>query len=398
MRIEKKTPSIMGRANKANVLHLIKDQGPISRASVAKTLNMSRSTISSIVDQLIREGRVREGLTGESTSAGGRRPVDLHYIPDARFALGVDIGATKTIALLTDLAGNVIYREKFWSHESGVMPMAHIHARLERMLQNASIPRNNIIGTAIGFPGVTLANEGVVVEANPLEIKNFLARDFFLNLPAPIWVDNDVNMAVIGERWKGAAVGRDNVVLIAVGTGIGAGFILDGRIYRGANSFAGEFGHLQIDPSCVTERRSLGDYGPLERVASGKGMQDYALQQRPYYPHTILTDTATADEIFAAEQAGDPLAREVVERATSHLVFSIANMVTLLNPDVVIIGGGVARAGEPLIQRIKSGVSRLSPMPCDIVLASLGEDAAAYGSAATVLLKAGEIRLTGFDD
>lgn len=388
----------MGQVNKANVLHLIKDQGPISRAAVAKTLNMSRSTISSIVDQLIREGRVREGMTGESTSAGGRRPVDLHYVANARFALGVDIGATKTIALLTDLTGNVIYREKFSSHAQGISPMAHIYEQLTQFVRDVGIPRQNIIGTAIGFPGVTLANQGAVVEANHLKLRNFSAKDFFENLPNPIWIDNDVNMAVIGERWKGAAIGRSNVVLVAIGSGIGAGLILDDRIYRGANSFAGELGHLQIDPKQTTEKRNLGDYGPLEQVASGKGMEDYAQAQRKNYPDTTLTNEARADEIFAAAEAGDGLAKHVIQRAIDYLSFAIANMVTLLNPDVVIIGGGVARAGDPLIDQIQAGVNRLSPMQCDITSAALGEDAAAYGSAATVLLKAGELRLTGFDD
>lgn len=398
MHVEKKTPSIMGQVNKANVLHLIKEQGPTSRAAIAKMLHMSPSTISSIVEQLIREGRIREGAARESTSVGGRRPVDLHYVENARFAFGVDIGATKSIALLTDLAGTVIYRRQFPSRPDGVSPMEHIRAQLEGMLRDSGVSRDDILGTAIGFPGVTMANKGVVVEANHLQLRDFSASDFFGTLPGPIWVDNDVNMAVIGERWMGAAAQRSNVVLIAIGSGIGAGLILDNRIYRGANSFAGELGHLQVDPRQPTEKRPLGDYGPLEQIASGKGIEDYAREQRRNDPDTTSRSGDQAHEIFAAASIGDPLAEHVIQRAIDALSFSIANMVTLLNPDVVIIGGGVARVGDPLIGRIRSGVHRLSPMPCDIVPAALGEDAAAFGSAATVLLKAGELRLAGFDD
>lgn len=399
MQVEKKTPAIMGQVNKANVLHLIKDSGPMSRADVAKMLNMSRSTISTIVEVLLREGRVREGRTGESTSVGGRRPVLLNYVSKARFALGIDIGASKTIAMVTDLDGNVVHHDKFPSHVKGISPMVHVQAESERVLRESGVPLQAVIGTAIGFPGITAAEDGIVIDAPGVQLHNFRAAEFFHKLPGPIWIDNDVNMGVIGERWKGAAVGHDNVILVAIGTGIGAGFILGGRIFRGAQGFAGEIGHLHIDPTHQGQKLSLSDYGPLEQVASGKGIEDLAQWSLADHPNSMLSGgELAADRIFAAAAAGDELAGNVIAQAVSFLSFSIANMVTMLNPDVVILGGGVSRVGAPLLERIRAGVSRLSPLTCEVIPAGLGEYAAAFGSAATVLLQAGELRLSGVDD
>lgn len=394
MHLEKKTQTTMGQENKSNVLHLIKASGPLSRADVAKTLNMSRSTISSIVDQLIQEGRIREGDIGESTPAGGRKPVELHYISDAKYALGVDIGATKTIAVITDLDGNVIHRHKFLSGGSERSPMEHIHQELQRFIDITGMNQDEMIGTGIGFPGVTLTEQGVVADAPGLHLHNFEAVQFFRDLPGTLIIDNDVNLAVIGERWKGAAQGQDNVVLIAVGTGIGAGFILGGQVYRGANGYAGEMGHVHINPQSPGPRLSLGDYGPLEQVASGSGMEARVRALLPTYPKSLLQQVPVqTDRIFAAAAAGDPLASEVVADSMKYLSFSIANLVSLLNPSMVIIGGGVSRVGDPLLVHIQNNVAQLSPIPCKIVLAGLGEDASAIGGAATVLLQADELRL-----
>lgn len=399
MQMEKKTPSMMGQVNRTNVLHLIKEQGPMSRAAVAKTLNMSRSTISTIVETLIREGRIREGRTGESTSAGGRKPVNLHYVSNARYAFGMDIGASKTIAMITDLEGRIIVREKFPTHQDGKPTMVHILQQAESFLAKAGISPRQMIGTAIGFPGITMAEHGIVVDAPGLHLHDFPASDFFRKMPGPIWIDNDVNMAVIGERWLGAAVGRDNVVLVAVGTGIGAGFILNGHVYRGKQGFAGEMGHLHVTPYPTGQKLLLSDYGPLEQIASGKGMEDVAKAKVASYPDSVFQrDEIRADKLFEAEAAGDALAKDVIDNAVSHLTMAIANLVTLLNPEVVILAGGVSRVGKPLLSRIQQRVEQLSPMACDIVAAHLGEDAAAFGAAATVLMHTGELRLSGFDD
>jgi len=336
-------------------------------------------------------------LAGASTPVGGRRPVALHYVSTAKYVFGVDIGASKTIAMVTDLDGNVVYREKFPSYPEGKPSPAHIRVKLAEALRKSGVVRDHILGTGIGFPGVT--QDGMVVDAPGLRLHNFPAGEFFRDLPGPVSIDNDVNLAVIGERWKGAAIGRNNVVLVAVGTGIGAGFLFDGRIYRGAHGFAGEMGHLHLDPASPGPKLNLSDYGPLEQVASGKGMEDTARRELPNYPDSRLHGrTIHSELIFEAAAAGDALVRSVVQRASTYLSFSIANLVSLLNPDVVIVGGGVSRAGAPFFEQIQAGVARLSPVTCEIVPAGLGEDAGVFGSVATVLLQAGELRLSGFDE
>lgn len=398
MQLEKESPAIIGRINRANVLHFIKENGPVSRADLSRMLGMSRSTISSIVEQLINDRRIREGATGQSTSLGGRRPVLLHYLSHARFALGIDIGGTKTIAVVTDLEGSVMARRKFLSQTESTPAMEHILSEITQFLAESGIARQSIVGTGIGFPGVTNPNSGRVIQAPGLQLENFHATEFFQALPGCVAIDNDVNMGVIGELWKGTARGHENVVLIALGTGIGAGLILNGKIYRGAGYYAGEIGHLHLDPFTKSPKLTLGDWGPLEQRASGKGIEDTARERFPQFPDTVLQSGGfMLTEVVQAALEGDKLASQVVSEALTYINFSIANMVTLLNPDIVILGGGVSQLGKPLLDAVQSGVASLSPVPCKIDLAGLGEDAAAFGSAATAFLQAGELRLSGFD-
>lgn len=396
MQLDKQTPVIMGQVNRANVLHFIKEYGPISRANVARHLNMSRSTISSIVDQLINEGRVREGATGESTSLGGRKPIFLHYVPSARYALGVDIGGTFTIVILSDLEGHVVARHKFPSNASSTKAMAGILDEIQKFIRQSGVNPSLIVGTGIGFPGVADHRKGVIVKAPGLKLTNFDARRFFESLPGDVWIDNDVNMAVIGERWKGVAQGHNHVALVAIGTGIGAGLILNGKLFRGRAGYAGEVGHLHIDAFTTSPKLDLDDYGPLEQRSSGKGIEERAKERAPHFPNSALnTGEITAPRVFEASEQGDVLAAQIIQEALSYLCFSVANIVTLLNPDVLIVGGGLSRRGESWRRAVEEGVSRLSPVPCEIVLAGLGEDAAAYGSCATALLNADELRLSG---
>ncbi|GGJ02632.1 transcriptional regulator [Alicyclobacillus cellulosilyticus] len=393
MRFVKETPAGIRQANRMSVLHLIKEYGPMSRARVARVLKMSRSTVSAIVDELIQEGRIREGANGQSTAQGGRPPQYLHYVPDAKFALGVDIGGTNTIVVLTDLAGHVVAREKFPTRAGDEHPLAAILERVKAFLARTGVAREKLLGTGIGFPGVTDTARGVVLNSPSLGLVDFDAVQFFDPLPGPVFIDNDVNMGVIGERWLGAAQGLQNVVLVAIGTGIGAGLILNGEVYRGAGGSAGEIGHLHVDPLLADRRRTLHEFGPLESAASGLGMEQVALTMRAAveeHPRRM-----TAEELFAAAKAGDVIAQQVIGRAILFLSFSIANMITLLNPDLVLLGGGVAQAGSALLEPVRAHVARLSPVSCPIELAGLGEDSAALGAAATVFLAADELRWTG---
>jgi glucokinase len=393
LRLEKGTLAGIRNLNRVNILEIVKSHEPVSRAKIAQVLRMSRSNVSDIVETLIQEGLLREEGTGESTSQGGRKPVHLRFVANAKYALGIDIGGTKTIALITDLKGNVVYRRKFPSHRVGLSALENIRGELTKLLEESEIPREKIVATGIGVPAITDYKTGEIVSSPGLFQGQMNVTDFFEgHVPGPVIVENDVNMGVIGECWRGNGVGFSNVALLAIGTGIGVGIVVDGKLYRGATGFAGEIGYLQVDPLADADIE-VSHFGPLERVASGNGIERLIPKYLDKYPDTVLTVESTAEEIFQAMRQGDLLAKMLVENMVKYLSFAISNMISILNPQRIIIGGGVAQAGEDFIHAITSRVRRLIPVHFELVPAGLGEDAAAFGAAATALLATENMQL-----
>ncbi|RIV26182.1 ROK family transcriptional regulator [Alicyclobacillaceae bacterium I2511] len=393
MKLEKGTLAGIRNTNRINILEIVKEHEPVSRAKIAKVLRMSRSNISDIVESLIDEGLLREEGTGESTSQGGRKPVHLRFVANAKYALGIDIGGTKTIALLADLKGNVVQRLKFSSHREGLGALENIRNEITKFLVESNVQQEKIVATGIGVPAITDYKTGEIISAPGLFQEQINVRNFFKEqLPNPIFVDNDVNMGVIGECWRGNGTGFSNVTLLAIGTGIGAGIVINGQVYRGATGFAGEIGYLQVNP-LEDKTIEVSHFGPLETMASGRGIEKLIPTFLDRYPDTVLTCTTTAEGIFAAMRNGDELAQDLVDNMVKYLAFAISNIISILNPQRIIIGGGVAQAGEDFLHRIESRVHKLIPVDFELVPAGLGEDASAYGAAATALLATGNMQL-----
>ncbi|GMA63451.1 glucokinase [Alicyclobacillus fastidiosus] len=367
---------------------------PVSRAHIARELGLSRSATSEIVDQLLSEGLVEEGGVGGSTRRGGRPSVQLRFVPDAKYALGIDIGGTKTILLLSDLTGRVVARKKVSTRANRSDVLEHIRAEADEFIANSGIDRGKIVGVGIGAPGLTDYESGVVIAAPALQWTEVNVKQALQELsPGPIFVDNDVNMAAVGEKWKGEGSRCRDVVLITIGTGIGAGIIINGSIHRGAHNYAGEIGYFAVDP--LTDETSTSDeFGALDKLASGSGVASQAKALLQSYPHSILHGVeVTSERVFEAAAKSDPLALEVVDSMAKYTAAAIVNIVALLNPGVVIVGGGVAQSGALFMSRIRSRVKELIPIPVDIVPASLGEDAGALGAAATVLIETNNLAL-----
>ena len=311
-----------------------------------------------------------------------------------RFALGVDVGGTKALCVLCDVSGNVIARDRFSSHADDDDPLDTVINGTLRFLANSGVSPDGIVGTGIGLPGIIQPATNQLVNAPGFvsrhqDIQGYVSA----RLPAPIVLDNDVNMAVMGEWWMGGARDRENVVLISIGTGIGAGLLVNGQVYRGARGFAGEVGRLQLDPFVKrTSPASLDEFGPFESLASGHGIRNVAQQHYHEFPDTRLQQpNLSAEGVFEAAAMGDPLGSFVLDRVFDYIAFSIANVMVTLDPDIVLIGGGVSRQGADFVEEIRRRVAHLMPFPFVLELAVLGEDAGAYGAAASAFKSAGLI-------
>jgi glucokinase len=264
---------------------------------------------------------------------------------------------------------------------------------ISEVTANQGAKLSDFIGVGIGAPGPLDRENGIVVVAPNLGWRDFPLRDAIserIRLPATL--DNDANCATVGEWWRGAAQGARNVVGLTIGTGIGGGIVLDGRLFHGSSDVAGEIGHTTIDSTGRYCR--CGNYGCLEAYASGPAI---ALRAREALERDEVSmlhrmvhgnlDRLTAATVYEAANHGDALALEVVRDTAKFLGTGVANLLNVLNPDVVVITGGVTRAGDRLFEPLRAEVKRRAFRPaveaCRIVAGQLNGTAGMVGAVAT---------------
>jgi glucokinase-like ROK family protein len=373
-----------------SVLRLIWRERRISRAEIARRTGLSRSTVTEIVRDLLRTELVAEVGTGRSR--GGRRPIVLEFQDDARVILGVDIGATHVAVALTDLRGRVLA----WNEATHPVRMDPEGTRaLTIRLCDASIPvgkseTQQLIGIGVGVPSPVDPDDPYGL--SDLVLPEWEGRSGLESLQAhyrlPVLVDNDANLGALAERWWGAGREVDDFAYVKLATGIGLGHILGGEIYRGAAGFAGEIGHLAIDPHgepCICGLR-----GCLATFVGSRALVARAGALLADHPESLLAGRdVTIAAIEDAAIAGDRLALRVVNEAAEHLGVAVAGLLNLNNPSMVILGGGLVRVGElllePLREAIRSRTLVSSVAAAEIRTSELGPQAAAVGAATLVL-------------
>jgi glucokinase len=255
--------------------------------------------------------------------------------------------------------------------------------------------RADFLGVGIGAPGPLDREHGIVIVAPNLGWRNFPLRDRIADrVKLPAKLDNDANCATMGEWWVGAAKGGTNVVGLTIGTGIGGGLILGGRLYHGSSDVAGEIGHTTIDST--GRRCKCGNYGCLEAYASGPAIAERAREALAGDGNSVLpsmvggnVERITAQTVYEASEKGDAVAREVVRDTARFLGAGIANLLNTFNPDCVVIAGGVTQAGAALFEPLNAEVRRRAFRPaveaCRIVPGLLPGSAGAVGAVATFL-------------
>ena len=371
------------------VLALIWQERRISRADIARRAQLSRSTVSEIVGEILPTGLVAE--VGEGPSRGGRRPILLEFRDDACVLLGVEMGATHVAVVLTDLRGNVL-ESVVADHPVRTDPDGTrklIGELCDRCLAGNSRPLVGI-GVAVPCP-VDPSDSNRLSEVVLPAWKGRLGLEALeRRLGAPVMVDNDANLGALAEHWWGVARGVDDVAYIKVATGIGSGHVVGGEIYRGSSGFAGEIGHIAIDPRgkpCI-----CGLNGCLVTLAGGQALVARAEELAGQYPESRLAGGArTIGEIEDAALEGDALALQVSREAAAHLGTAIAGMLNLLNPSLVVVGGDLARLGELLLAPLRDTIEKRTLVSAvaaaDITTSELGSQSIAIG-AATMVLKA----------
>ncbi len=382
--------------NVLSVLQVLRQTSPISRAEIARITGLTPATISSAVSTLMGAGIVHEVGLGESN--GGRPPILLRFDPGAFYLAGVDLGVSKIIAAVTDLDGKILSRARVeLNEETGKNEiLSKLFEATRQVLSAVGPARSKVMGIGVSVPGLTDVVRGVSVFAPnmPSWWEVPVAELFEKEFKLPSWVENDARAMALGEARFGAGRGRQDLLCVNVGRGIGAGIILNGELYRGKRGGAGELGHTTVNPDGPV--CPCGNNGCLEVLAAGPALAGAAVRAINEGAKTKITDLVegriervTAEIISVAAREGDPLAGRLIQEAGRYLGIGIANAVNLLCPELVIIGGGVSRAGDILFDEIRATVKKrafttMVNLP-QIVPSSQGEDASCIGAAALVL-------------
>jgi predicted NBD/HSP70 family sugar kinase len=346
--------------------------GPISRASIAKQTGMSKQTASEVVKILCEHGWVRE--TGRTSGHVGRTATTYELIPNSAYVVAVDLGGTKLRTAIVDLSGHVLSELTEPTNSRGGKHVAQQIGDLSK--QAAAIAKLDFALaklSVVGCPGVPNPATGAVKFAP--NIPGIDAMDFASevtkSLGIPVTLENDVNLAVLGEHWAGAGQGIDNLAYVSLGTGIGAGLIVNGALLRGSGGFAGELGYLPFgaDPF---EEMSLKT-GAFERAAATHGIKQAYLD--------LTGQHLDVPAIFEHARNNELLARTVIDQTAALLARGIASVCVVTNPDVVLLGGSIGSQPEIVEATIKH-VARCFPHPVRIQQSPLGNHAALCGAAA----------------
>lgn len=322
----------------------------------------------------------------------------------ARYVVGIDIGGTNLVAGAVREDGDEVLavRSEPTRPEAGAEDVVRRIIAMARQAiaeTRAARPDAAIVGVGVGAPGPLDRRRGIVLLTPNLGWVDLPLRQLVADgtgLPAAL--DNDANCAVLGESWRGAARGARHAIGLTIGTGIGGGIVIDGRLYHGASDVAAEFGHITIDTS--GRRCKCGNYGCLEAYASGPAIARRAVEMIEAGAESRLPDLVggnldhiTAQTVYAAAKAGDDLALEVVNDTAKYLGAGVANFVNIFNPEVVVICGGVTHAGERLFGPLRREVARRAFKPavqvCRILPGTLVNTAGVVGAAKAFLEQAG---------
>jgi len=396
--IRKGNQKLVKSINRNIVLNIVRQHGPISRADAARMSQLYPATVSSIVNDLIAEGFVREVGLGDST--GGRQPVMLELNRGVYAACGASIEVGRVRVCLTDLDARVLARVEgpLVSQEGPRRNLPAIASAIREIIGAGQVPPEKVLGVGVVYPGPVDTATGTI-QASPhmpgwggFSLKTALESE----IDYEVMVDNDANAAAWGEKWFGAAKGYSSFLYVMADYGLGGGIVIDDRLYRGRNDGAGEIGHMTVDvdgPQC-----KCGNFGCLDVMASGTAIARKMISDIKRGAKTLCSELAggdieavTMDTVLEAAAAGDPHARAIVEESGRYVGIGLANLVNCFNPELIVLGGQLALRSNLFFASARETARRRAwPVlgkDLGIVVSALGHDACVIGAASLALTR-----------
>jgi len=386
---------LLSTMNRRSVIDMIRTKGPINKAEIARVTDLSIPTVMKLTDEFLKNGLIR--ISGKGESNGGKRPELLELVSDAYYTIGVDIGRNTLKALVMNLNGCII-NKKTSDTGNDTSPeeiIERIIKLIDETISGSHIPKEKILGMGIGMPGLLDVENGVVLFSPDFHWENVkLTEPIIKHFPMNICLENSNRAQAMGEKWFGVGIDADYFICVNLGHGIGSAIIQEGEFYRGSCGSSGELGHITLEkngPKC-----DCGNYGCLEVLASGNAIAGKAKQAvKDGKASSMLAlvnghvDAIDAKIVFDAAKSNDPLAKSLVEEAVEYIGIGLASYINLLDPDMIILAGGVVNSGDILIDGIKKVVKerqmKYAGRKVKIRVAKLGADATAVGAASLIL-------------
>ncbi|WP_455662288.1 ROK family transcriptional regulator [Pradoshia sp.] len=387
----------MKSTNLSIVLNLIRQKGPISRADMAKLTRLTPPTISNLTKELLHRELIIEQSLGESS--GGRKPTLLTLNSERHHLIGVDIGSHELNIIITNLEGETKHSivQTIPSPVTKERLLALLIKSIHILIDAAREPEK-LIGIGVAMHGIVDVSKGESIFAPNLDlhhlpIKNILEEEFGLM----VIVENDARAIAHGHQWFNHEKSSLNLACINVGRGIGAGLIIDGELYLGHDFISGEIGHMAIDlqgPIC-----SCGNNGCLQTFATGPAIAEKMRMRLSQGETSMLSkmmadstdDDLTGEHVFEAAKAGDRLAQQILREAGEYLGIGLTNLIHIINPEKIVLSGGVIQAGEFLLESVQNTIQKRAltekAKQTEITVSTFGRHATVMGAVSLLLRK-----------
>lgn len=388
-KIDQQNPLLL----KDSILRLIWREHQISRAEISRQLDLSRSTVTEIIKEILPTGLVAE--VGIGKSSGGRKPILLQFQDSAKVILGIDIGATHVSVAMTNLRGKLLlWKERdFPVREDAEGTHNLIDKLCNECFSTLKLGSEMLLSIGVSVPSPVdpihpeYLSETIIPTWHGKSGLERLREKYGV----PVYLDNDANLGALAEHWWGAGKNVNDLIYIKISNGIGAGYILGGKLYRGSKGIAGEMSHMPIDPN--GRLCGCGLRGCLATVISAWALKERVGTLANLYPDSpLLIGSPKIIDIENAALDNDPLAIQVVAEATNYLTSAITSLVNLINPDMIIIGGSLSRMRELVLNPIQKKIDECalvsSVAKTKLVTGALGSKGIAIGAATLAIEQA----------
>lgn len=375
----KATPALLRTLNQGALMQRLRDGGPLSRAQLARDTGLSKPTVSQALAELESAGLVR--AVGPAAPSRGRTALLYEPDPTAGYVVGIDIGRAWIRVAVADLAGKILARSDTPNRARTAAAVVRAVAREARAtVKDAEIGWKRVVHTVVGSPGVFDPSTGRLWHAPNLPdwSKPGLPDELRGALTPSTTIDNDANLAVVGERDFGRGRDARSFVYVELGTGLGVGIVIDGELHRGAHGAAGEVGYIPWPGTPRSER------GRLEEATSAAAVVASARQAG-------MRGDLTAKDVFDAARAGDAKALRAVDDEAIRVAHLVATITAVVDPEFIVLGGGIGASADLLRPRIEACLREITPLEARVEDSELGQDAIVLGAIATALETAREI-------